>query len=672
MLSDPDPVTDSRRNNGIGTGARKDSSHTRRAARTNAADVQFELVLKQEPPTGAASWGGQDWGAAAEEGEEEEGGQTEILLRPEDGYWLPEDRSDEPVDVSTVSISARPGRFPEGRQAENDAFIALERETRVAELEIEDSVDNLYEDVWEGSGADAVLTGTTTMRQDQGLPESLPDRPTRSFLVDDSRSWGTMPAPSQRKAVGDEASDWGGRGLANGSIAASTVSVARRPHVRAEEVGLQRQPPPRARASAGPAKATKESVQQAELLSRARELEAELEHYRAENSQLRQTRRQQEGLVAELVQQRSDLARWVAEEKAKTALWCEEQRAAIAKERRAAAKQVKDARLASTTLPSRKERAEIESLQATVEKMRLEAEAAAKKARQTERRLQQSLKDQLTAVEEQNQLILTLEREKMELLEVLASVGPAMPAMQNKKLAAEVARRAALHRVRCGVDSFVEEVPVEDESLAGVVREERSEEVLAVASEVRASLTNGTARSRYSASIGTDSDGASPETRYETTEFRPDTGVSLRPPPLPDREEELHRDGSRTRRYRNGTIKEVYANGDSLVRFTNGDTKRTVDGEVVYFYAEARTTHTTLRDGAERYEFPNGQVESHFPDGRKEILFPDGTRKTVHASGLQESRFVDGVVVREHPGGLREVVTADGRVHHDFGNHLGS
>ena len=667
-MSDPDASADTRKSKILGVGARRDTLNSRRPVRTNSDDIQFELVLKKQPP-GPASQGSLDWDDA---GEEEEG-QTEILLRPEDGYWLPVDPPAEPVDVSTVSISVRPGRFAEGRQAENDAFVAFEREARVSELQGEspvDSVDALYEDVWERSGADAVLSGTLS----GGTPDDRLERQA-NFFVDDSRSWETMPV--QRRAAADEVSDWGGRGLTNGSIAANTMSAARRPQIRAEEVGLERQPLTRAKTLAGPAKAntkdTHSSVQQADLLSRAKELDAELEHYRSENAQLKQMRRQQEGLVAELVQQRSELAKWVADEKAKTVVWCEEQRASVAKERRAVAKQVKDARLASMTLPSRKERAEIESLQATIEKLKLEAEAAARKSRQTERRLQQSLKDQLTAVEEQNQLILALERDKMELLEVLASLGAAMPTMQNKKLAAEVAKRALLHRARYGVDSFVEEVSVEDESL-GLIREERSGEVLAVGSELRVSLSN-CARSRYAASNGIETHGAPEDeqrsTQYETTAFRPDMGASARPPTQSDREEELHRDGSRTLRYRNGTIKEIYANGDSLVRFTNGDTKRTVNGEVVYFYAEASTTHTTFRDGTERYEFPNGQVESHFSDGRKEILFPDGTRKVVHASGLQESRFVDGVVVREHPGGLREVVTADGQVHHDFGDNLG-
>lgn len=104
---------------------------------------------------------------------------------------------------------------------------------------------------------------------------------------------------------------------------------------------------------------------------------------------------------------------WSEAEKAKTTAWCEEQKALAAKERRAAAKFARDIRegliassssgggdsedgaAVSMVLPmSRKERAEVAALQATVEKQRLELEAAKRKARANEQRLQQLLKDQ--------------------------------------------------------------------------------------------------------------------------------------------------------------------------------------------------------------------------------------------------------------------------------------
>ncbi|KAJ1462935.1 T-complex protein 10, C-terminal domain-containing protein, partial [Pelagophyceae sp. CCMP2097] len=93
--------------------------------------------------------------------------------------------------------------------------------------------------------------------------------------------------------------------------------------------------------------------------------------------------------------------------------------------------------------------------------------------------------------------------------------------------------------------------------------------------------------------------------------------------------ERAFEDGGREVLYRNGTRKEVRG-GCSVVRFVNGDVKRTEVDAVVYYYAEARTTHTTQPStGMEVFEFPNGQVEKHDRDGTKEILFPDGTRKVI-------------------------------------------
>jgi hypothetical protein len=59
-----------------------------------------------------------------------------------------------------------------------------------------------------------------------------------------------------------------------------------------------------------------------------------------ENAALKQLRRQQEATLAEVLEQRTEVLKWVADEKHKTHVWCEEQRQAALKERRAAAKLV--------------------------------------------------------------------------------------------------------------------------------------------------------------------------------------------------------------------------------------------------------------------------------------------------------------------------------------------
>ena len=78
------------------------------------------------------------------------------------------------------------------------------------------------------------------------------------------------------------------------------------------------------------------------------------------------------------------------------------------------------------------------------------------------------------------------------------------------------------------------------------------------------------------------------------------------------RVEETLPGGKKLVKYKNGTEKEIDDAGNSLVRFLNGDTKsvNATSGVVVYYYAQADTTHTTFKDGLEVYEFPNKQVIS--------------------------------------------------------------
>ena len=112
-------------------------------------------------------------------------------------------------------------------------------------------------------------------------------------------------------------------------------------------------------------------------------------------------------------------------------------------------------------------------------------------------------------------------------------------------------------------------------------------------------------------------------------------------------QEDRHADGKLERAYRSGRVqilyptgtrKEVLPNGVQTVIFSNGDVKQTgVDKRVVYYYAEAATTHVSEPNGTQLYHFPNGQIERHFSDGLKEIKFADGTLKIILPSGEVQS-----------------------------------
>lgn len=115
-------------------------------------------------------------------------------------------------------------------------------------------------------------------------------------------------------------------------------------------------------------------------------------------------------------------------------------------------------------------------------------------------------------------------------------------------------------------------------------------------------------------------------------------------------------DGSRVLLFRNGTEKEDRPDGTSIVRYNNGDVKRTLPSAALqlppggkveaYYFGESGTLHTSYElAGGVRYdvfEFPSGQLELHRDVGpgagahasavnakQREVLYPDGTVKVM-------------------------------------------
>nr|XP_060626959.1 centromere protein J isoform X1 [Anolis sagrei ordinatus]XP_060626960.1 centromere protein J isoform X1 [Anolis sagrei ordinatus] len=121
--------------------------------------------------------------------------------------------------------------------------------------------------------------------------------------------------------------------------------------------------------------------------------------------------------------------------------------------------------------------------------------------------------------------------------------------------------------------------------------------------------------------------------------------------------EKLLKNGSHLIIFPNGTRKEVSYDGKiTTVSFFNGDIKQILeDQRVVYYYANAKTTHTTYPTGLEVLHFSNGQIEKHFPDGRKEIVFPDQTVKNVFTDGREVNIFPDGTILHIQQDGSRIV-----------------
>ncbi|XP_051782132.1 centromere protein J isoform X1 [Erpetoichthys calabaricus] len=127
--------------------------------------------------------------------------------------------------------------------------------------------------------------------------------------------------------------------------------------------------------------------------------------------------------------------------------------------------------------------------------------------------------------------------------------------------------------------------------------------------------------------------------------------------------EQILQNGDQVIIFPNGSRKEVCADGKTVkVTFFNGDIKQIMaDQRVIYFYADAQTTHTTYPDGLEVLQFPNNQIEKHFPDGRKEITFPDQTIKNVYPDGQEESLLPDGTIIRVAQNGNKIIEFINGQ-----------
>ncbi|XP_069035321.1 centromere protein J isoform X2 [Lepisosteus oculatus] len=126
---------------------------------------------------------------------------------------------------------------------------------------------------------------------------------------------------------------------------------------------------------------------------------------------------------------------------------------------------------------------------------------------------------------------------------------------------------------------------------------------------------------------------------------------------------QLFSSGHRIITFRNGTKKEISADGKSVtVTFFNGDIKQILPvGKVIYFYADAQTTHTTYPNGLEVVQFPNNQIEKHHPNGTKEIVFPDKAVKHLYPDGREESIFPDGTVVKLAKNGEKTIEFSNGQ-----------
>ncbi|XP_040821613.1 centromere protein J-like [Ochotona curzoniae] len=146
------------------------------------------------------------------------------------------------------------------------------------------------------------------------------------------------------------------------------------------------------------------------------------------------------------------------------------------------------------------------------------------------------------------------------------------------------------------------------------------------------------------------------------TSVHPDGPTRSSPDPGEPQGQQTLGDGRTLITFPSGTQKEVSADRRTItIRFFNGDIKKIKpDQRVVYYYAQAQTTHTTYPSGEQVVQFPNKQTETLYPDGSKEIVFSDGTVKRLR-DGHEETLFPDGTTVQVSRNGDRTVLLSNGQ-----------
>jgi centromere protein J len=173
------------------------------------------------------------------------------------------------------------------------------------------------------------------------------------------------------------------------------------------------------------------------VAAKVADLDAEMAAMKSERSATARAKHAADALLQEMRRKREEVGEWAAAEKASVEQWCTEQRAALVKERRLVQRQAAGLVIQP---PSKKERAEIEALKATVNTLKMEESRCKGRFKLTEQRLKQSLQEAEAKRTELDDQVAFLERERVG---VFAEMEALKQALNEANLRAEAAAAAA-------------------------------------------------------------------------------------------------------------------------------------------------------------------------------------------------------------------------------------
>ncbi|TKS67682.1 Centromere protein J [Collichthys lucidus] len=442
--------------------------------------------------------------------------------------------------------------------------------------------------------------------------------------------------------------------------------------------------PPAAPESKMPEVETGQQVQSRLLRERLVELEIEIERFKKENAALTKLRQENEKNQETLRKERLEFEQMKAEELAKLEEYKKEENRKLQKERRLFEKHASAAR----AIPDKKEREEIQALKQQLSSLQEELKGRESRWASMHSRLRQ----QIESLNQENASL----RDEIRVLEKLR-----LSAWKKNPVVAEKDKEMKDgHKIFENASSVTKGVkfaspldsngssssPPQSSAPTATRRSSKESGPTLGAAGIKSSLRRPSASGALSSSSllpgrMTEKEKSTPasESQDKPPDQETSQNCSVRRNSLPKEAERsepeepasaeeviTHPDGKiekvlaggdRLITFPNGTRKEVSADGLTVkVTFFNGDTKQiTADQRVIYYYAEAQTTHITYPDGMEVLHFPNNQTEKHFPDGRKEITYPDQTVKNLFPNGREESVLTDGTIIQVNPDGTKEI-----------------
>ncbi|KAM9805020.1 centrosomal P4.1-associated protein [Neosynchiropus ocellatus] len=404
---------------------------------------------------------------------------------------------------------------------------------------------------------------------------------------------------------------------------------------------------------------TNQQIQSRLLRERLVELELEIERFKKENASLSRLRQENEKLQNTLRKERLEFERTKADELARFEKYKEEESRKLQRDRRLFEKHASAAR----AIPDKKEREEIQMLKQQLSSLQEEVKKKESRWSSTHSCLRQqinTLTQETTSLKNEIQL-----QEKLRLSTIKKN---SIDAERDGSSAAKGVKFASPLDSRAGSSSCSP-----PQCGAAIINRGSHRENSHPITGIKSSLRRPSSTLHSSSSAGLSSRRTeeksvaarrSPDksTRHcspkgDTSEVERELGSQDLVVHPDGKTEQVLPGGDRLIVFPNGTKKEVSADGlTTTVTFFNGDTKQiTADQRVIYYYADAQTTHVTYADGMEVLHFPNNQTEKHFPDGRKIITFPDQTVKNLFPDGREKSVLTDGTVINVSPDGTREI-----------------